>query len=420
MTPLGLTLYRAATAALEPLAPAVLRGRARRGKEDPQRLEERLGRASLPRPAGHLAWLHGASVGETLSLLPLVEALRTARPALALLVTSGTVASAELLARRLPPGVLHQYAPVDAPGAARRFVDHWRPDLAVFVESELWPNLILSAQARGAALALVSARLSAASLAGWARAPAGARRLLSAFSLVLTQDDAAAAGLTGLGARDDGRLNLKLAGGPLPVDEAVRARVRAAAAGRPLLGAASTPPGEDEIVLDAFTRLSGRPDRPLLVIVPRHPVRGEAIAAAASAMGYAVSRDGAGQAFDGKAPVHVADTLGELGLWLRAAAAVLVGGSLLPGFGGHNPLEPARLDVPIVTGPHVDAWTGVYAALAGAVLTARDAPALAEAFATILDAPSAARDRTRLAGTVGQAGEAALETAVARLLALVP
>jgi 3-deoxy-D-manno-octulosonic-acid transferase len=164
---LALAAYRGATTALHPLAPLLLRRRARAGKEDPARLGERLGRASAPRPPGPLVWLHGASVGESLSLLPLARRLSEARPDLQLLVTSGTSTSAELLARRLPPGAVHQFTPLDTPETARRFLDHWRPNLAVFAESELWPNLIGGARARGARLALVSARLSEGSARGW-------------------------------------------------------------------------------------------------------------------------------------------------------------------------------------------------------------------------------------------------------------
>lgn len=418
--PLSLTLYRLVTGALEPLAPALLRWRAARGKESPSRLGERLGRASLPRPPGPLAWLHGVSVGEGLSLLPLVEALRAARPGLTILVTSGTVASAEVLAQRLAPGVLHQFAPVDAPRVSARFMAHWRPDLAVFVESEIWPNLILAARARQTALALLSARFSASSLAGWGRFGAAARGLLGGFAVVMAQDDATAAGLVRLGARDDGRLNLKRAGAPLPADEAALARVRAAAGGRPLLVAASTHPGEDEIVAQAFTRLAARPDRPLLVLAPRHPVRGEAVAALVRAAGLSLTREGAGETFEGQASVHVADRLGELGLWLRAGAAVLVAGSLVPDVGGHNPLEPARLGTPTVAGPHVKNWAAVYADLDGTFLTAANAPALADAFAAILDRPGEARARADRAEAIAAADVGAVAAIAARLVALIP
>ncbi len=393
--PLGLTAYRLATAALAPFAPAVLSVRARRGKEDPARLGERLGRASLPRPPGPLAWLHGASVGESLSLLPLVQGLRTRRPDLTMLVTSGTVTAAELLARRLPPGVLHQYAPVDAPAAAARFAEHWRPELAVFVESELWPNLLAAVRRRGARTALVSARLSEASLRGWGRVPASARAVLGGFDLVLAQDEPAGGSLARLGARDDGRLNLKLAGAPLPID-AARVQALRAAAGGPVLLAASTHPGEDARVLAAFAPLQLRAR---LVIAPRHPVRGPSIAALARADGLTASLQSAGEPF-GAAEVHVADALGELGTWFTLAEACFVAGSWARGVGGHNPLEPARLGCPLASGPQVENWRGVYATLqaADAVRTVAEPVALTAFWAEALDgALQGQADRARAA-----------------------
>jgi len=416
--PPGLQLYGAATALLSPLAGPLLRRRARRGKEDPARLPERLGRASIPRPPGRLVWLHGASVGESLSLLPLIDALRAARPDLAILVTSGTVTSAELIARRAPQGVLHQYAPVDAPGAARRFLKHWTPDLSLFVESEIWPNLILGARAGGSRLALLSARLSEASLQGWRRLPRSARTVFAAFDRVMAQEDATAAALTSLGARDDGRLNLKRLGAPLPVDAAALATLRKAADGRPVLLAASTHPGEDELVLEAFPRVrSGG----FLVIVPRHPARAPQIERLAAAAGFTAGLRSRGDAF-GLQSVYIADTLGELGLWFALARAALIGGSLLPGPGGHNPIEPAQLDCPIVTGPHIDNWRDVYADLLreDAAVVAHDADALAAAFAAVLQDPPAALARAGRARQVAARDQGALNLAVQGLISLLP
>ena len=418
--PTGLFLYRAATAALEALAPALLAHRARRGKEDPERMDERLARSPVTRPDGPLIWLHGASVGEGLSLLPLVEALKARTPGTNLLVTSGTVTSAELLGRRLPTGTMHRYAPLDAPGVAARFLDQWKPDVVVLAESELWPNLVVQAQTRGAKLALISARLSDKSLKGWRRSPASARRLLSAFDLVMAQDDAGAAALARLGARDDGRLNLKLAGEPLPVDDLALGRVKAAAGERPVLVAASTHAGEEAIMLDAFASLAKHKSGPLLVIVPRHPVRGPAIALMAGERGFTVRRQGAGEPFDGRAAVHVADGLGELGLWFRLARAALVGGSLIDGLGGHNPLEPARLGAPILVGPYVRNWRSVYEAIGERVVTVRDGKGLARAFAAALDDPAAARARADEARTFANVGARAVDAAAERLAALLP
>lgn len=422
---LALAAYRAATGVLEPLAPALLRRRACAGKEDPTRLGERLGHASLPRPAGRLVWLHGASVGEGLSLLPLVEALAAAPDAPTLLVTSGTRTSAELLGRRLPPGVVHQYVPVDGPRASARFLDHWRPDLAVFAESELWPNLILGARAggaraRGGKTALVSARLSAQSLKGWARAPGGARTLFVGFDLVMAQDDETARGLARLGARDDGRLNLKLAGEPLPSDPKALAEARVAIGERPVLLVASTHPGEEALPLDVFGFLCDRPDRPLLVIVPRHPVRGEAVEAQARAEGFVTAQRSAGLAPTGAVQVYVADTLGELGLWFRLARLAVMGGSLVEGIGGHNPLEPARLGCPVASGPHIDNWRGVYADLQAeqAVRMVEGPATLAAVMAEALADPAALRDEAGRAQAFAARQSGIVEEAATRLLAL--
>lgn len=411
--PPGLSLYRLATGALEVIAPALLRARARRGKEDLARLGERLGRASLPRPPGPLAWLHGASVGESLSLVPLVDGLRARRPALNVLVTSGTVTSAELLAKRLPGGVLHQYAPVDAPGVAARFLDHWRPDLAVFVESELWPNLLVAARERGARTALISARLSEASFRGWRRVPGSARALLGGFDLVMAQDVEAGAAFSALGARDDGCLNLKLVGGTLPVDAARLAELRA---GAPVLLAASSHSGEDARLLQAFAPLRLRAR---LVVVPRHPVRGASVAALARAEGLSVGLQSAGGPF-GAAEVHVADALGELGTWFALAEACFMGGSWARGVGGHNPLEPVRLGCPLASGPDVENWRGVYAGLqaAEAVRFVADPAALTAFWAEALDgalAGQAARARVFAAREEG-----AMDAALDRLGAMLP
>ncbi len=417
---LALSAYRAASILLEPLAPALLAARMRRGKEDPARLPERLGVASLPRPPGRLAWLHGASVGEGLSLLPLVEALSAADPSLTLLVTSGTRTSAELLGRRLPSGVRHQFVPVDGPRASARFLQHWRPDLAVFAESELWPNLILGARRRGAKTALVSARLSRSSLRTWAQAPHAARTLIGGFDLVLTQDAESAVGLSHLGVRDGGRLNLKLSGDALPGDASVLADLAEHVRDRPVLLAASTHLGEEAQILEVFAFLKDRPERPLLVLVPRHPARGETVASLARSQGLAVARRAADEPLTQSVEVYVADTLGELGLWFRLARVALVGGSLVEGVGGHNPLEPARLGCPAISGSHVDNWRGVYADLTAgcAVRIVQGVGALAGVFAEALVDPAELRAEASRAQAFAAGQSGAVEAAARRLLAL--
>jgi 3-deoxy-D-manno-octulosonic-acid transferase len=374
---LPLAIYAAATGLFEPLAPVLLARRARAGKEDPARIAERLGRPTAARPEGPLVWLHGVSVGESLSLLPLIAALRAARPGLKLLVTSGTVTSAQVMSQRLPPGVIHQYAPVDAPSAAGRFLDHWQPGAALFVESEL---------------CLLSARMTEASAEGWARAPGTARALLQAFDLVLPQEDATQARLERLGARTGPHLNLKLVGEAPPVDRALVAALKAGIGGRKAVLAASTHPGEELLIAEAF-RVATEGAPAVLLIAPRHPDRGPQIAAELKALGFAVARRAAGETLGPETSVYVADTLGEMGALYAAADAVVMGGSFVDGVGGHNPLEAARLRAAIVTGPHVFNAADVYAEMfaeAAAVAAAHPAD-LARHIAGLLANPAIAR-----------------------------
>ncbi len=418
MRPLSLQAYRLATGMLAPLVPALLRARARRGKEDPARLGERLGRPGVSRPPGSLIWLHGASVGESLSLLPLIGALRAKREDVAILVTSGTVTSAALMAQRLPPAALHQYAPIDTPAAGARFLAHWRPQLAVFVESEVWPNLILDAQAKGSRLALLSARLSKASLAAWARLPAAAKTVFAAFDRVMAQDDAIAAALTRLGARDDGRLNLKRLGAPPAVEPQALDALRDGFGDRLVLLAASTHPGEDEIVLDAFRALA---DGARLVIVPRHPARGADIAALAHSRGFSVGMRSRGEGPE-SGEVYIADTLGELGLWFSLATVALIGGGLVRGPGGHNPIEAAQLGCPVLTGPYVENWRTVYADLtaADAARTVHDSGELASAFAAALADPAAMSVQAERARHLVAVDAEALNAVAEVLISLIP
>ena len=412
---LSLGLYRAATGLLEPIAPALLAGRARKGKEDPARLAERLARAPTARPDGPLVWLHGASVGESLSILPLVERLRAERPEVTVLVTSGTTTSAALLAKRLPPGAIHQYIPIDAPGAARRFIARWKPSLAIFVESELWPNLLLEAKAAGTRLALVSAKLSDRSFTRWGKRPDAARQLLSGFDLILAQDARAHARFEALGGQVAGEADLKFGAAPLPVDEAELAKQRARFPRPPLL-IASTHPGEDEIALDAVFTL---PDRPPIVLAPRHVERGPAIVALAKARGLSAALRG--RAPDASADVIVADTLGEMGLWFRLAGTSIIAGSLVPAIGGHNPLEAARLDCPAISGPFVENWASAFAGLEAADGVVMASPAgLRDALAADLADPAAARDRAARARAFVDARDAEARAGLSRILELVP
>ena len=416
--PLPLQLYEVATRVVEPLAPLLLRFRAGRGKEDPGRIGERLGLSAAPRPRGPLAWLHAVSVGEGLSLLPLVERLAAERPDLALLVTSGTRTSAELLARRLPPGAIHQYVPVDGPAAVRRFLEHWRPELGVFAESELWPNLLHAAKARGTGLALLGARISAGAARGWDRFPGSAVAMLELFDLVWAQDGRTRDWIEAHGVPVAGEFDLKRLAEPLPADEAALEAARAAVGRRKVVVAASTHPGEEALVAAALVRLA---PAPLLIVVPRHPERGREIAGSFAEAGWRVALRSVGEPPGPDIDLYVADTLGELGLFYRLADVAVVGGSLLEGLAGHNPLEAARLGKPVISGPHVESFAEVYAELlaARAVLIAKDPAELETGLRVLIQEPALARAlgaRAATASAGGGEGFARMWASLERLL----
>ena len=359
MIPAGLGLYRAATGLLAPAAPAFLAMRAQRGKEAPDRLRERLGHASLPRPSGALLWLHGASIGEGLSLLPLIDPLR--RRGFEILVTTGTRGSAAVMAERLPAGVSHQFAPLDFRGALRRFLDHWRPQGLLLAESELWPNMIMECAARGIGIATVNGRLSQASLERWRRVPGAASHLFGSIAPCLAQTQENAARFVALGARDV-RVggNLKYDVEPPPADPARLAGLRASIGVRPVLLAASTHPGEEEIVLAAHRAIVRDVPGLLTIIVPRDAERGTAIAAMASGLNAVRRRDDAPLSADTN--ILVGDTFGEMGLWLRVASLVLIGKTLVDG-AGQTPIEAARLGLPILHGGSIANFAEIFTAL---------------------------------------------------------
>ena len=397
----------------------MLRRRVGRGKEVMSRLPEREGIDPTPRPPGRMIWLHAASVGETQSILPLLSALRAQAPDASVLVTTGTVTSAALLAARLPElglqSVMHRFVPLDVPAWVARFLDHWRPAVAGFVESELWPNLIEGCRARGIPMMLVNARMSARSLRGWRRVPGFARHLVNAFELVHAQSEADAARLRLLGARRvDAPGNLKLAAAPLPADPAELARLRALLGERPVWLASSTHPGEEAVAGQVHRSLVAAHPGLLTIVAPRHPDRGAAVATALDAPRRAAGQD------PGKAGLWIADTLGELGLLYRLAPLAFMGRSLV-GQGGQNPLEPARLGCAIAVGPHTANFSESVQALeaAGALTRVADAAELAEWVDGMLRDPARMRAAGAAACAAAQGAAGLPERTAAALLSLV-
>jgi 3-deoxy-D-manno-octulosonic-acid transferase len=379
------------------LAPALrlnLRRRAATGREIAVRLPERRGIDATPRPLGPLLWIHAASVGEIVSILPVLEALRHRAK---VLLTTGTVTSQALLDQRIPQqglsdDVLHRFAPLDVPAWVARFLSHWRPDAACFVESELWPNQLSACQAMGIPLMLVNARMSDRSFRLWQYAPSLARRLLGGFTRIQARGEQDAERLKTLGAvHVESPGDLKFAAPPLPVDQGELDHLGKAFAGRPVWLAASTHPGEEALIAKVHQQLARVHPNLLTIVAPRHPNRGAALAAALNA-----PRRAAGEGPPPDAGMWIADTMGELGLWYRLASIVFVGRSLLAPGGGQNPLEPARLGCAVAVGPYTGNFTDHVALLrdAGGLTEVADAPALVQFVSAMLNDPG---QRLRLA-----------------------
>jgi len=410
-TPLGILVYRLVTAVLSPLAPILLRRRILRGKEHTERGDERLGIASHPRPSGTLVWVHGASVGECMAALPLIDAL-LAREGCQVLVTSGTVTSAKMMSERLPARTLHQFVPIDTPSATARFLDHWKPQVGLFVDSDIWPNLVLGARERGVRLALINARMSQRSFESWRWAPATANALLSAFEICFAQDDDIAARFKALGARDVRVIGSLKADAPvLPADPEKLAALRQAIGSRPVLLAAQTHPGEEETVLPAHDSLRRTYPHLLTIIVPRHPARGPGIAMLCGTRNACLRSRGELPTTD--TAIYVADTMGELGLFYRLVPFAFVGGSLIP-HGGQNPLEPAKLNCAVLAGPHTFNFASAYEAIfraqgVGRVAGASDISALV---ASLLADPA----KTQTLGRAAASGAESLSGAIAKTM----
>ena len=356
-----LSLYQRLMGAAHLIAPTLLKRRVKRGKEDAERFGERLGQTTYTRPEGPLVWFHGVSVGESLSALPLIVAMATERPDLNILTTSATTTSADILAKRLPKGIIHQFAPVDTPQAVAAFLDHWRPDLAIFIESDIWPIQLRALAARKTPHVLLSARITEKTYRGWQRFKGAMRPLLKGYALVMAQDKASENRLAAMGVTVGPRANLKTIGAPLPVDATALADLKKLIGKQFVYFAASTHYGEDSLIAKALEPALWGGD--LLILAPRHPIRAGDIRLDLEALGLKVAQRSKNEPVTSQTHIYLADTLGELGLFFSAAGVILMGGSFLEDIGGHNPLEAARLGKCVITGPDISNWAGIYADL---------------------------------------------------------
>jgi 3-deoxy-D-manno-octulosonic-acid transferase len=412
----ALRLYGWAARGLGLIAPFALRRRLAHGKEDPARWREKLSETSVPRPEGPLVWLHAVGLGEVMALRGLILELSARRADLSFLITSTARSSAEVMAANLPPRTVHQFLPLDAPRFVALFLDHWRPDLSIWAEQDLWPSFVRETYARGIPLALVNARMN--DRAGKSRARAGRlySDLYARFRLIAAQDEASAKALEALGAPGPvlRHASLKVTSPPLAADPAKLEALAAALGGRPRWCLGSSHPEDEAVALAALRAMRDAGDRALLIIAPRRIERGAAVADAARAAGFRVALRSAGEGPE-DCDVYIADTFGEMGLWYRLCDRVLMGGSFGP-VEGHNPWEPARLGAAVLHGPRTANFSADYAALdaAGSALPVADAEAVAEALASDLSAMGA-RGRA-----MAEKGSSDIADLADRLVALLP
>ena len=420
---LGLAIYLQISSRLEPPARRILQRRIAAGKEDPQRSEERFGRPGIPRPEGDIIWMHSASVGEVTSILPVVEVIGRLRPDLWFLITTGTLSSAELLLQRMPARTVHQFLPYDVRTAVECFLDYWRPSLGVWTESELWPALICETHRRRIPLLFVNARMSNRSYRRWRWMPVFSASLLRRFRTALVQDKETGRYLRRLGLperRIEVTGSLKMGAKILPHDNRAETAFKEACGDRPIWLAASTHPGEEEIIGEAHSLLRERREGILLIVVPRHPERGREVAQKLSAQGFRVCRRSAGGLPGTDDQIYVADTLGELGLWYRVAPVSFIGGSMVKS-GGHNPYEAAFLESVILHGPHVSNFSQDFGRLesAGATIRVASARELANAIDRA-DDPMLTQRMTQAALEVCAGGDEIIDRAVTAILDFMP
>lgn len=372
-----------------------LRSRLLMGKEDPERLEERLGISLAERPTGNLIWFHAASVGESLSLVELIKRISSSQPDYNFLITTGTITSAKLILSRLPSNAVHQYIPVDTPKAVEKFLDRWRPSLAIWTESEFWPNLISFTSARDIPMILINARISEKSYRRWRFFKKSLKNLIEKFNYSLIQDQKTVKYFSKIGISSN---NFELTGtlkegsAALPHSETEQVEISKQILNRPVWLAASTHEGEEKLIAAAHRHASKASQGLLLIIVPRHPERGLEIASILAKENFKICLRSKKDKISSDTQIYIADTLGELGLWYRIAPVSFVGGSFVP-IGGHNPFEPAALGSAILHGPYVENFKEIYNRLnvAGAAVKIEEASELGVKLIETLSPENAAK-----------------------------
>lgn len=381
-------LYRIITLILSPLIYVYLLIRKKKGKEDSSRFGERLGKVGIPRPEGYVIWIHAASVGESVSMLPMMNAIVEQYEDVSLLLTTGTVTSAQLVEGRLPDRAYHQYVPIDVVPFIARFLKHWQPDMAIWVESEFWPNLVTQTS-KYCPMILMNARISDDSYQKWQgffHKPI-AKEMLECFALTLPQNKEYGEKLEELGATNVKFVgNLKFDSPSLPSSPKEMGELVTMIGERKVWVAASTHPGEEEMIREVHLTLKANHPDLLTIIVPRHAKRGKDIANSIAGDEIGIKLRSNDDVVDAKTDIYIADTMGELGIFYRLASIVFIGGSLVE-HGGQNPLEAARLECAIIFGPHMYNFKEVIKELheANACIQINDKAELASTLEQLLD-----------------------------------
>lgn len=344
---------------LAPFLKTHLKRRLKKGKEDPIRLCERFGGASFSRPEGKLIWFHSASVGESMSILKLIDHILAARQDVHILVTSGTVTSAKLLLKHLPERCLHQYIPLDVPKWVNRFLDYWNPQLALFVESEFWPNLLISIKKRNIPLILLNASISYKSFKRWKKAPKTIKKILKLFDAHFTPSIKTASYLKELGSLDVHlSCNLKFAADSLTFNQSEFDRLKNICGKRVVWAATSTHEGEEELIIATHLKLKENFQNLLTILAPRHPNRANNVIQKIEDAGLSFTRLSKKDFPRQKTDIWLIDTIGDLGLVYALAPVSFVGGSFVP-VGGHNPIEAFKLGSVAIVGPHTEEFLDV-------------------------------------------------------------
>lgn len=415
-----LTLYRMASAICYPFLLRMTRKKLHNFDISKERSRERSGHPSNVRPNGTLIWFHAASVGESLTVLPLINAVSTLAPEARFLVTSGTATSAEILAKRLPENAYHQFAPLDATISGRRFLNHWRPNAAVFIESEIWPNILTNLDNQGIKRALLNARLSKTSRRNWARLSGTMRVLFGGFQFIHCQDGDTAEFLENQETEVFVGQNVKSAVAPTAIDKDDLAEIKKSLSGRKVWLASSTHPGEETEIIFAHKQLLQLFPDLILILVPRHPERRDEVSKHIEGADLSFKKRSKSGKIGMSDQVYLADTIGELPLWYHVAPIAFIAGSF-SNVGGHNPYEAAHANCAILHGPKFANFEPTYRSMLeqGASRSVTSANELANEVRLLLDNPDKAQAASDAAKRFSQSAQNSISDLAAKILNLV-